>query len=94
MKKERKDNKNKLTDALRKCLRLRLSLSRELQSLTQTELAEKCGLLPSAISHFETGTRMPSCTNLYILAQKLQVSIDYLLGVSQYPHLKRGEFEK
>lgn len=35
---------------------------------------------PSAISHFETGTRKPSFDNLRILADSLDVSTDYLLG--------------
>jgi len=53
---------------------------RESQKLSQTELAEKTGFQPSAISHFETGRRSPSFDNLKRLADALSVSIDYLLG--------------
>ena len=35
---------------------------------------------PSAISHFETGTRKPSFDNLRILADSLDVTTDYLIG--------------
>jgi len=37
-------------------------------------------LQPSAISHFETGTRKPSFDNLRLLADTLDVTTDYLLG--------------
>lgn len=53
---------------------------RESKKLSQTELAEKSGFQPSAISHFETGRRSPSFENLNRLADTLSVSIDYLLG--------------
>ena len=53
---------------------------RESKKLSQTELAEKSGFQPSAISHFETGRRSPSFDNLKKLADALSVSIDYLLG--------------
>ena len=35
---------------------------------------------PSAISHFETGTRKPSFDNLRRLADALSVTTDYLIG--------------
>jgi transcriptional regulator with XRE-family HTH domain len=47
---------------------------------SQTDLAEKSGMQPSAISHFEVGRRAPSFENLKRLADALQVSMDYLLG--------------
>lgn len=53
---------------------------RESKNLSQTELAEKTGLQPSAISHFEKDRRSPSFDNLKRLADALSVSIDYLLG--------------
>lgn len=60
----------------------RLRKARELRQLNQVELAAKARLQPSAISHFETGTRQPSFDNLRRLADALTVSIDYLLGRS------------
>ena len=58
----------------------RLSSARELRKLNQGELATRAGLQPSAISHFETGTRKPSFDNLKRLADALDVTTDYLLG--------------
>lgn len=60
----------------------RLRTTREAKNLSQTALAERCGLQPSAISHFETGRRLPSFDNLKRLADALGVTIDYLLGRS------------
>jgi transcriptional regulator with XRE-family HTH domain len=37
-------------------------------------------LQPSAISHFETGSRKPSFDNLRRLADALSVTTDYLIG--------------
>lgn len=58
----------------------RLRSAREYRGLNQQELAGRAGLQPSAISHFETGTRKPSFDNLHLLAETLDVTIDYLLG--------------
>ena len=58
----------------------RLRRAREYRGLTQGELAERANLQPSAISHFETGTRKPSFDNLRLLADTLDVTTDYLLG--------------
>lgn len=58
----------------------RLRTARDYRGLNQGELAQKAGMQPSAISHFETGTRKPSFDNLRILADALDVTTDYLLG--------------
>lgn len=59
----------------------RLRYAREtLRKLSQTELAERAGFQPSAVSHFETGRRSPSFDNLKRLADALHVTTDYLLG--------------
>lgn len=66
----------------------RLRCAREYRGLTQGELAERSGLQPSAISHFETGTRKPSFDNLRLLADTLDVTTDYLLGrVAEFKEL-------
>ena len=62
-----------------------LRQARESQNLSQTDLAEKTGLQPSAVSHFETGKRAPSFENLKRLADALSVSVDYLLGRTDRP---------
>ena len=54
--------------------------ARESRGMSQLDLANKTGLQPAAISHFETGQRSPSFENLRKLADALSVSVDYLLG--------------
>lgn len=66
----------------------RLRDARErLRGLKQTQLAEKAGLPVSSISHFENpeGARKPSFDNLRRLANALEVTTDYLLGLSDDP---------
>lgn len=58
----------------------RLATARKLRELNQDELAERTGLQPAAISHFETGARKPSFDNLRKLADALRVTSDYLMG--------------
>ena len=48
--------------------------------MSQSDLAEKTGLMPSAVSHFETGRRSPSFANLKALSDALNVTTDYLIG--------------
>jgi transcriptional regulator with XRE-family HTH domain len=62
-----------------------LRRAREDKKLSQTDLAERTGLQPSAVSHFETGKRAPSFENLKRLADALTVSVDYLLGRAEEP---------
>jgi transcriptional regulator with XRE-family HTH domain len=50
------------------------------KKLSQSDLANKIGLKPAAVSHFETGQRKPPLDTLMKLADALSVSVDYLLG--------------
>jgi transcriptional regulator with XRE-family HTH domain len=68
----------------------RLRAARQLRELSQSELAEKAGLQPSAVSHFETGRRSPSFDNLKALSDALEVTTDYLLGRVDEPNLTGG----
>jgi transcriptional regulator with XRE-family HTH domain len=65
----------------------RLRSARRLRELSQSELADKAGLQPSAVSHFETGRRAPSFDNLKVLSDALDVTTDYLLGRVDQPNL-------
>ena len=65
----------------------RLRASRQMREYSQSELAQKAGLQPSAVSHFETGRRSPSFDNLKALSEALQVTTDYLLGRVDEPSL-------
>jgi transcriptional regulator with XRE-family HTH domain len=53
--------------------------------MSQGDLAERSGLQPSAVSHFETGNRSPSFDNLKRLADALTVTTDYLVGRTEDP---------
>ena len=63
----------------------RLRAARDLRGLNQRELAERCGLPPSSIAHFEGADRSPSLENLGRLASALEVTADYLIGRSDAP---------
>jgi transcriptional regulator with XRE-family HTH domain len=63
----------------------RLKTAREKKGFTQSQLAERAGLQPSAVSHFESGRRSPSFENLKKLADALGIAIDYLLGRIEEP---------
>lgn len=74
-----------MEESSRRVFAERLRDARErLRGLTQAQLAEKTGLPPTSISHFENpeGTRKPSFDNLRRLANALDVTTDYLLGRS------------
>jgi len=72
----------------------RLRAARALRGLSQSELAERADLQPSAVSHFETGRRSPSFDNLKALAEALQVSTDYLLGRVNDPGVHSAATDK
>jgi transcriptional regulator with XRE-family HTH domain len=69
------------SDIFKKQLREALKI----RNLTQAELAERTGLLPSAVSHFISGTRNPSFETLRKISKALDVSTDFLLGRSDSP---------
>lgn len=58
----------------------KLRKTRELRKLSQSELAERCGLQPAVISHFETGKREPSLTSFTKLCEGLRVHPGVLLS--------------
>ena len=65
----------------------RLRAAREPRKWSQGELAEKAGMPPSSIAHFESGSRKPSFDTLRRLANALEVTTDYLLGRVEDPSL-------
>lgn len=58
----------------------RIKEERELNKLTQKELAEKIDVTPATIGLYEQGRRTPDYDTLVKIANILDVSIDYLLG--------------
>jgi transcriptional regulator with XRE-family HTH domain len=63
----------------------RLRTAREHQGLTQRQLAELCGIGENQIHRYENGKMEPTATSLKMVAEKLHVSADYLLGLSDNP---------
>ncbi len=53
--------------------------------LTQNDLANKIHVSPSTISLYESDEREPTLSTLVAIANTLQVSSDYLLGLSELP---------
>lgn len=52
--------------------------------LTQAEMAEKIGIPRSTYANYENNTRVPDSETLNKMSEKLNVQIDYLLGISKY----------
>ena len=63
----------------------RLIEIRKAQSLTQVDVARGTGLSEVAVQNYEGGRRKPSFDALIALADFFNVSLDYLVGRSDYP---------
>lgn len=59
---------------------MRLKELRQINSLTQSQLADKLGCNQTAIGKYERGDLQPSIETLFKLADIFGCSIDYLLG--------------
>ena len=53
--------------------------------LTQQDVSSDLGLPQPNISQYEKGALTPSFNFLIAFAQKYEISVDYLLGLSDYP---------
>ena len=62
----------------------RLKELREYYGMTQAKVAECLNFSSAAISNYECGAREPAIEELILLADFFQVSIDYLVGRSDY----------
>lgn len=65
----------------RRALGLRIKQLRSEFSLTQEELAERCGLFRTYMSRIESGLANPTLTVLHTLARGLDVDIGVLLSL-------------
>lgn len=66
--------------AARRDLGARIRSARQRANLTQQQVAEALGVVAPALSHWESGRREPSVTNLRKIAAALGVSVAFLLG--------------
>lgn len=57
----------------------KIAIERIKNNKTQECLAEEVGITPAFLSNIETGKRKPSLSTLILLANKLNLSLDYLL---------------
>lgn len=65
----------------------RLREFRTSQKLTQEQLGDSIGYSVAAVQSWEAGRRLPGSDALISIAVKFNVSIDYLLGLSDAPTL-------
>lgn len=62
--------------------------------ITQTELAKKIHVSPQVISKYEKNERKPKIDKLQSLANFFNVSVEYLMGLSDQPHVPKYETDK
>ena len=68
----------------------RIKYLREMQEITQIELAHRLGITRASVSAWEQGFSVPSTQKIVELARLFKVSTDYLLEVS---HLAAADME-
>ena len=59
------------------------------KNLTQKQLAQMLGITERAYQYYEAGTREPNVDTLINISKVLDVSIDYLLGLTTTPDLNK-----
>lgn len=63
----------------------RLRKLREQKGLKRYVLSERCGLSSDAVRRYELGIAKPTMDALQRIANEFGVSVDYLLGRTDYP---------
>ena len=71
-------SKERQFDSFGRCL----IYARQRRDMTAKQLSKVAGINESQISHFETDKREPSAGNIRKLATALDITADYLLGLS------------
>ena len=71
----------------------RVKILRKQAQLTQVDVAEKLGISQPAYASWERGIKKPTQENLVKIAQILNVSVDYLVGNSDYTEDKLDNIE-
>ena len=65
----------------------RLKVIMELREYTTARLAQKIFTSPHTITMYRCGKRMPSPEILCLLAKELEVSTDFLLGLTDFMYM-------
>lgn len=63
----------------------RLRALRERKGLTQGQAAKKMGIVRTTYSNYEAGNREPDHETLAKMADFFEVTVDYLLGKTNFP---------
>ena len=61
----------------------RISRLRTQQSMTQKELAKRCGVSETTIKNWESGANEPHLEHIRKLCYALNTSADFLLGINE-----------
>ncbi|MCS7463906.1 helix-turn-helix domain-containing protein [Paenibacillus doosanensis] len=69
----------------------RIASLREKHSLTQEGLSSKLGITRASLSHYENNRREPDYETIVSIANLFNVSIDYLIGRTDDPHIVLDE---
>lgn len=72
---------------------VRLKELRTKQHWTIEEVAEKIGVSRSTYAGYETEDRKPPIHNLIKLSKLFDVSVDYILGLTNEPDIKKLEYD-
>ena len=64
---------------------IRLKPLRIARGYTQSDMAQKLGVTPSAYAMYERGEREPGIENLIKIAQILDIDLNILLGITNPP---------
>lgn len=65
----------------------RLRRLRERNRLKRYKLSELCGLSPDAVRRYECREAEPTVNAVVQIAEYFEVSVDYLIGRSDYPNV-------
>jgi len=69
----------------------RIASLREKLSMTQEDLSNKLGISRASLSHYENNRRAPDYETIVKIANLFHVSIDYLIGRTEDPHMVLDE---
>lgn len=58
----------------------RIREARKYRNVTTNALAKQIGVEPESLRHIECASKRPSLQTLFLIAEKLDVSLDYLTG--------------
>ena len=68
---------------------MKLKELRKQRKISQVKLSIDLNMSQNTISRYETGERQPGITELILLADYFNVSIDYLVGRTDNPKMNR-----